>query len=148
MSNDEASEHSGVRSEHSDQKGVLVREEYASFSGPLPPPDVLRKFDEIVPGAAERIIKMAEQQFAHRTELEKKVITSDIAQSSRGQILGFIIAVVGLVVAGFISVYGNQWAGGLIGLGTLASLVGVFMYGVQVRSNERKEKAKKELDQS
>lgn len=128
--------------------GVIVRGELSSFSGPLPPPEILRKFDEVVPGAAERIIKMAEMQFAHRTELEKKVITSDIAQSKRGQILGFGIAIVGLVVAGWISIYGNEWAGGIIGVGTLASLVGVFMYGSQVRSQERIQKSESEKNAS
>jgi uncharacterized membrane protein len=40
-----------------------------SFSGPLPPPEVLKRFDEIVPGAAERIIKMAEAQSEQRKDL-------------------------------------------------------------------------------
>ena len=52
-----------------------------SFSGPLPHPDMLRKFDDVVPGAAERIIKMAEDQSNHRKDLERKVIESDIARS-------------------------------------------------------------------
>jgi uncharacterized membrane protein len=50
---------------------VVVTEISQSFSGPLPHPDVLRKFNEIIPGAAERIIKMAEDQSIHRKELEK-----------------------------------------------------------------------------
>jgi uncharacterized membrane protein len=33
----------------------------ASFQGPLPPPSILRGYDEITPGAAERIIAMAER---------------------------------------------------------------------------------------
>jgi uncharacterized membrane protein len=113
-----------------------------SFSGPLPPPEVLKRFDDIVPGAAERIIKMAEAQSEHRKDLEKKVIESDISRSKWGQILGFIISIVGLISATIVSIYGNQIAGGLIGIGTLASLVGVFMYGSKVRAKEREEKSK------
>lgn len=120
--------------------GVLIHQ-HSSFSGPLPPPEVLKRFDEIVPGSAERIIKMAEGQFAHRTELERKVIDSDIARSRLGQILGFIIAIVGLTVALIAILYGKQWAGSIIGGATLASLVGVFMYGSRVRSQEREQKA-------
>lgn len=114
---------------------MMVHQE-TSFSGPLPPPEVLKKFDEVVPGAAERIIKMAEGQFAHRTELEKKVINSDIARSKYGQVLGFIIAIVGLFVSATVSIYGNAITGGIIGVGTLASLVGVFMYGFRSRERE------------
>src|SRR3990167_6669765 len=92
-----------------ENRGLLLRQE-TSFSGPLPPPETLKKFDEVVPGAAERIIKMAEGQFVHRTELEKLVIKSDVERSKWGQILGFVIAVVGLFSATIISIYGSQIA--------------------------------------
>lgn len=122
------------------QNAALVVRQSQSFSGPLPPPDVLKKFDEVVPGAAERIIKMAEEQSAHRKDLERKVIESDIARSKWGQALGFFIAIAGLTVSAVIAIYGSSIAGGIIGVGTLASLVGVFMYGSSTRSKERVEK--------
>ena len=109
----------------------------SSFSGPLPHPDILRSFDEVVPGSAERIIKMAEEQSSHRRNLENMVIDSDIKRSKWGQVLGFILSLIGLVVAGFVSVYGNPIAGSVIGVGTLGSLVGIFMYGSKTRSRER-----------
>ncbi|PIR57291.1 MAG: hypothetical protein COU72_01710 [Parcubacteria group bacterium CG10_big_fil_rev_8_21_14_0_10_41_35] len=87
---------------------------------------------------------MAEDQSAHRKDLEQKVISSDIARSKWGQILGFVIAVAGLVVSAIISIYGNAIAGGIIGVGTLASLVGVFMYGSTTRSKEREVKKSEE----
>jgi len=111
-----------------------------AFSGPLPHPDILRKYEEIVPGAAQRIIKMAEDQTSHRKDLESKVIHSNIVREKWGQTLGFIIAIVGLIVAGLVGVFGSAVAGGAIGIATLASLVGVFMYGSRVRSKERQEK--------
>ncbi|MEK7586811.1 MAG: DUF2335 domain-containing protein [Patescibacteria group bacterium] len=124
-----------------DGNGVVVRQNSTQiFSGPLPHPEILKKFDEVVPGAAERIIKMAEDQSIHRKELEKKVINSDIARSKWGQILGFVISVIGLLAAALIAIYGNAVAGGIIGVGTLASLVSVFMYGSRVRSKERENK--------
>jgi len=122
-----------------ENRGVMIRQE-TSFSGPLPSPETLKKFDEVIPGAAERIIKMAEGQFEHRTELERKVINSDIERSKWGQILGFVIAIVGLVCAVIISIYGSQIGGAALGLGTLASLVGVFMYGSRSRTKEREAK--------
>lgn len=127
-------------SPHKQTDGSVVLHQSQSFSGPLPPPEILRRFDEVVPGAAERIIKMAEEQSTHRKDLERKVIDSDIARSKWGQILGFCIAVVGLAVAALIAIFGNAIAGGVIGVGTLASLVGVFMYGSSTRSKERIEK--------
>jgi len=123
------------------QNGVVVQQHSVqSFSGPLPHPDILRQFNEVVPGSAERIIKMAEEQSAHRKDLEQKVISSDIARSKWGQILGFIIAIAGLIVSAVVAIFGSAIAGGIIGVGTLASLVGVFMYGSKTRSKEREEK--------
>lgn len=126
------------------QKRALEIHQSQYFSGPLPPPETLKKFDEVTPGAAERIIKMAEGQFAHRTQLERKVIDSDIERSKWGQILGFVIAVVGLICSAVISIYGSGLVGAVIGVGTLASLVGVFIYGSKSRSDERKQKEEKE----
>lgn len=125
-------------------KGIARGYVQRSFSGPLPPPEVLEKFNEVVPGSAERIIKMAEDQFIHRSGLENKVIDSDIVTSKRGQILGFVIAIVGLVVSLVAIINGSQLAGSVIGGGTLASLVGVFMYGSRIRSRERESKNKNE----
>jgi uncharacterized membrane protein len=36
------------------------------FSGPLPPPEVLAHYNEVVPGAAERILTLTEEQSAYR----------------------------------------------------------------------------------
>jgi len=43
-------------------------------SGPLPSPEVFGKYDEILPGAADRILKMTEKQLEHRIENEKKMV--------------------------------------------------------------------------
>ncbi|MEZ4104536.1 MAG: DUF2335 domain-containing protein [Candidatus Paceibacterota bacterium] len=124
------------------ERGVVVHKQHVrhSFSGPLPHPDVLHRFEEVSPGAAERIIKMAEEQSSHRRNLEKKVIESDIYRSKWGQILGFIIAIVGLSVSAVIGVFGNPVAGSIMGTGTVAGLVWVFMYGSRLKSEELKEK--------
>jgi len=45
-----------------------------SFSGPLPPPQALREYDQIVPGLATRIVAQAERQTEHRISLEAKVV--------------------------------------------------------------------------
>ncbi|MCK5416664.1 DUF2335 domain-containing protein [Candidatus Parcubacteria bacterium] len=63
---------------------TAVVHQSVSFSGPLPHPDILRKFDEVCPGTAKIIIEMAKTQSEHRQALEKSVINSDIKKSGLG----------------------------------------------------------------
>ncbi|MBC8182970.1 DUF2335 domain-containing protein [candidate division KSB1 bacterium] len=67
-----------------------------SYIGIIPPPDDLREYDKIIPRGADRIMIQAEQQSAHRIELEKRAINSQISQSRTGQWMAFIIALVSL----------------------------------------------------
>jgi len=118
------------------KKQILVTHQ-ESFSGPIPHPAVMEKYNQIVPGAAERILKMAEEQSAHRMFLEKAVINSDIKKSEVGQKFAFIIAVGGLVVALVLGLLDKTLAAGLIGGLDIASLAGLFIYGRQQKAKER-----------
>ena len=110
------------------------------FSGPLPPPDVLRRYDEIFPGLGERIVAMAENQSRHRQGLEKTVVEGRAANERRGQTYGFILApLIGLGSIGIIAI-GRSTEGLSIILGELAALVGVFIYGRKRQERELAEK--------
>ena len=113
-----------------------------SFSGPIPPPQFLEKYNEIFPGAAEIIIKMAKEQAEHRQALEKTVIHSDIRNSLLGLVFGLIIGLSGLAAGTFLIISGYQTTGAIIGGGTLSGLVGTFIYGSRGRKKEREAKNK------
>ena len=117
----------------------------ASFSGPIPPPQILADYNQIVPGSANRIIAMAEKQADHRRRLETQVISSDITNSRVGLFCGLAIGVGGLVAATVIAIYGNPQAGVGMGLVTLASLVSVFVYGSRLRVKERQVKGERNV---
>jgi len=67
------------------------------FSGPLPPPDLLREYDKIAPGCAQRIIGMAEKEGDHRRTIQRWKVKGGLAARTRGQYLGWSLA---LVIAG------------------------------------------------
>ncbi len=71
-----------------------------SFSGPLPPPNILEGYEKIIPGAADRIITMAEKQSNHRQSLENIIIRSNTRNESIGMWLAFILTI-GLMCFGF-----------------------------------------------
>lgn len=112
-----------------------------SFSGPLPPPNVLREYNSILPGLANRIVAMAEAQSSHRQRLEQVVINSDCRRSWGGLVSGLIVALFGLAASAYVISQGHDWAGVAIGGATLASMVGSFLWGTHSRKAERLQKA-------
>jgi len=82
--------------------------------GPLPPPEILQKYNQVEPGLAERIVSMVEKQSEHRRSLEKKVVFSGERRALLGQIMAFVIALVGIAypsgehMSGFYSPLGTQ----------------------------------------
>ncbi len=75
-----------------------------TFSSPIPPPEILKGYNEAIPGAADRILKMAEKQSAHRIQMEEYVIHQQQKQSWRGQHYGLIIALA-FLIASFVLIY-------------------------------------------
>ena len=49
-----------------------------TFSGPLPHPDLLRKYDSTMPGSAERIFRYVEQEAEHRRVLELTALGAEV----------------------------------------------------------------------
>ena len=104
--------------------------------GPLPHPAVLKQYNDVVPGAAERIIKMAEQQAMHRQDLEAHIIRTDTLKSLLGMVFGFVVALVGFGGGLYAAFAGQPFWGGAVSIGTLASVVIAFIYGTRVRVRE------------
>lgn len=112
----------------------------ASFSSPLPPPEILEKYGKIIPNGAERIMVMAEAQSAHRRDLEKTVMATDSRNSLLGIVSALILGLVTIVTGGLIIYAGHAWPGTIIGSAGLTGLVSVFIYGTKQRRQERETK--------
>lgn len=120
------------------QTGALHQNvQLALRSGPLPPPADLKAYETILPGAAERILSMAEKQSAHRQGLESRAIYVEGRNSLLGIMAGWFLGTLGLLVGGFSIYAGHDVAGATIGGISLASLVGTFIYGTKERRLER-----------
>jgi uncharacterized membrane protein len=52
--------------------------EVSRYSGPLPKPEDLAKYEQVLTGSADRIIRMAEQQATHRQNLERVIVESKL----------------------------------------------------------------------
>lgn len=111
-----------------------------SFTGPIPPPEALAAYDQICPGAADRIIGMAERQATHRQSLEKTAIQGNVSHAKLGQIFGFILGMVALLGGIYLLATGKSAEGYATVLGTLGTLAGIFVYGRRRQEQEREQK--------
>jgi uncharacterized membrane protein len=102
---------------------------------------MLKEYENVVPGSAERIIRMAENQAEHRQYLEKTVIEGDSKRADKGLKAGLIVAIVGLGVALTLGLHGQQLASIIIGVVDIGGLVATFVYGSVSRRSERAQKA-------
>lgn len=113
-----------------EQKNTIIQAiNQEDFSGPIPHPELLKKYEDIKEGFAERIVSMAEIQLNHRVSCEDKVVEGSVSDSKRGQIFAFVLSLLFLGSAVFLGFNGHDWLAGGLGGGTLVSLVTVFITG-------------------
>ncbi len=69
------------------------------FAGPLPPPAILKGYNEALPSLANRIVTVAEEEPKHRRGIERDCLNRDTTLRLRGQAFGFAIALFTFAVA-------------------------------------------------
>lgn len=111
------------------------------ITSPIPPPHILKEYDQISPGSAEKILNEFYLQGAHRRKLETEVISSQLSESSRGQIMAFTITIVTIGLSFYAIIKGFQLGGSILGGSALLTVVGLFINGArsQRKSLEKKD---------
>lgn len=66
-------------------------------AGPLPHPDFFQAYENTLPGAADRILAIAETQQQHRHEQQSARLRSDESRESRGQWIAFTVVLTGII---------------------------------------------------
>lgn len=86
--------------------------------GPLPAPEDLHRYDELLPGAANRIIAMAEREQAHRMNMEDMAQRADIRHRE-----DIVTSQRNVARGAFTSDLLGQAAGAVVALSSLAGAV-------------------------
>lgn len=110
------------------EASVVLETYFESHRGPLPPARELRNYDVVLPGAAERIVAMAEREQAHRHTLEAKIVDDEVSLRRRGQLaaLGALLVMLG-IVALFVIMGAPEpgaWFGAVIIVGVVTAFLG------------------------
>jgi len=106
----------------------------------MPPPALVREYEDIYPGAAKFFFDTLDKQSEHRQGLERIVVEANVRSERAGMVLAFVLAAL-LIGCGTFLIYQDKDPQGLsLIAGTLATLCGVFIFGRSRGKRELKEK--------
>ncbi len=112
-----------------DRNARLIMQQQSFFQGPLPPPEVLAKYETLYPGVSKMLFDQFQAQGNHRMELENRVIQSNIKNSRLGQWMGYSICMLALIGGGVLVCFGIRTEGLIAAVAGLAVLTAVFVTG-------------------
>ncbi|MCC6960351.1 MAG: DUF2335 domain-containing protein [Dehalococcoidia bacterium] len=104
----------------------LLRVE-STWNGPIPPPAALAAFEQVQPGLADRITRMAENEQSHRHSTQRRALLIEGVRTIGGMASALVITLFSLAVAAYLIVNGHPWPGSLFGGGTLVTVVALFL---------------------
>jgi len=106
------------------------------YRGPIPPAAELAAYGNVLSDAPDRILTMAETQAIHRQFCEKTIVDFNIKNERRGQIFGFVLALIALG-GGFILIAMDKQ---FMGLSVIIAEAGGFVYLKYKRDNDKTDK--------
>lgn len=108
---------------------AIRRTTTSAFQGPLPPPSILRGYEDVVPGAAAKIVDWADSERTHRHRTETTIVHAETTRDLRGQVLAAIVALAGFGVAGLALLLDHAGVAALITAMDIGGMVTAFIYG-------------------
>ncbi|WP_166302595.1 DUF2335 domain-containing protein [Photorhabdus cinerea] len=93
----------------------------------LPDSEILSLYEQHTKGAADRFLTLIEQQQKHRQEMEKVALEQMVRKSIRGQSYGLLLTFISLFVSLILGLNGNNWLAGIIGSGTVTTILIIYV---------------------
>lgn len=101
---------------------------------PLPSAEILEQYAKLIPDAPERFLKLVEKEQDHRfitedtiTDTNKEIAKGKLAQIKRGQVFGFILALIILGLGTLFVFTGHDTIAYVLFVMSLASVIGIFV---------------------
>ncbi|EHD21289.1 Protein of unknown function DUF2335, membrane [Brenneria sp. EniD312] len=109
---------------------------HESFRGPVPSPKMLSEYEQIMPGLANRLVKLTEDEQQHRHKVTDKALDFSYKKDRRGQWMGFIISLFVLGLGVYFAAEGKDALAGTLITINLVGLASVFVIGRLKRNNK------------
>lgn len=120
---------------------AVVRYRLQFFKGPLPPPNILRAYENAYPGCADKIIDWADRSIRHEHDTERRRQETDHKLLLRGQGTSFAVAMSALVGGCVLAALGSPVIGAILSIGSLVGCAALYIRGeFQHRQNSEKQR--------
>ena len=107
---------------------VSIAHTFEFSAGPLPRPDDFQAYEDTLPGAAHRILAIAEKQQEHRHNRQIVQQTSEDMLAGRGQWMGFSIAMLAIGGGVMLLALDKSLAGFATLLPAIGGIAGSFLW--------------------
>ncbi len=111
------------------------------YAGQLPHPDHLERFEQICPGATDRMLRMTEKQSDHRQWMEKAFMLFNGSSQILGTVSGAALMLGGIFAAGYLSMHDKSIEGFVAFILSLGTVAAVFVTGRRAQQREKEQKA-------
>ena len=119
----------------------IIAEKTSVSIGPLPPPSILKEYEDSIPGSAERILTAADEERKHRHKSENSLIGLGHTYKSRGQWLAFGALLVVIGATATLAFFDKQVVASVLGGIGVPSIVGMFIWGDKFRGSSNNEES-------
>ncbi len=75
----------------------------------------IEAYERSIENAGERLLRLVESEAAHRHDLERKIVSSDLFRANLGLIAGILMAV-GVSTASLAAIFQGKQIGGVVGI--------------------------------
>jgi len=89
----------------------------SSFEGPLPHPDIFKRYSETIPDAPERILYQFEEDSAHIRNMQSKALEAQKQDNKRVHWMAWSLIFGGYLLSAFFAYFDKDWLSAII-LGT------------------------------
>lgn len=96
--------------------------------GPLPHPQLYGEYENTLSGAADRILKMAENAQGHSHRQQSTRLNADLSLELRGQWMGFLVVVVALIGGMILVALDKTLEGATAAVGAIGGVAGLFLW--------------------
>lgn len=108
----------------------------SKFQGPIPHPDIFKKYGEVVQDAPERILRVFEQDSAHARDIQNSALSAQKEDNRRVHWMAWSLIAGGYVLAALFAHWDKDWLAGIILTTTLAGTIAGFF---QTKRSEKTE---------